>query len=76
MVTRDSVCDYDNAGAIKFPAPSLPIRPQSNLYGLIDLRVRKRLMTTLIPSPASENTEPLAERLLEIQAESIFDRRL
>src|ERR1700675_3434458 len=53
--------------------PRLAVAASANLESLIYFGVRVRFVPPLIPSPASEDSHPVIERLLEIDAESVFD---
>src|SRR5713226_6330546 len=47
-----------------------------DLRCLVHFRIRKRFMPAFVPSPPAEYSHPLIERLLEIGAETVLDRRL
>src|SRR5450432_4209084 len=76
VVAGNSVGDNDRAGAIKFSAPAAAGGSRTELHSAVHFRIGVRLVTTFIPSPAAEKTDPVVERLLEIYAEAIFDGRV
>ena len=56
--------------------PWLAVAANPDLRCLVHFRIRKRFMPAFVPSPPAEYSHPLIERLLEIGAETVLDRRL
>src|ERR1700674_5455638 len=76
MIARDAVRNECHTSAIEFSMPPLAVAAGADLRRLIHLRIGKRLMPALIPSPPAEYPHPVIQRLLETHAESVFDRCL
>src|SRR5271155_4428093 len=73
MRPRNPVADKNDAHAIVLAAPSFAIAAHADLVRLVHFGVRERFVLPFIPAPAPEDAEPRIDRLLEIDAETIFD---
>src|SRR6266850_7188669 len=76
VIARDSVRNKNQPRAVKFSAPSSAVSANSDLRRLVHFRIGKRLVLALVPSPSSEYSHPIIERLFEIGSKSILDRCL
>src|SRR5216683_1358298 len=76
MVSRNAVRIKYQTGAVEFSMPRLAVDAGAELHCLVHFRIRERFMPALVPSPSAKHAHPVIERLLEIGAESVFDRRL
>src|SRR5690349_20037613 len=76
VVPRDAVRNECQTRAVKFPVP--PPAPAANDYfcRLIHFRIGERFVPALVPSPSAKHAQPIIEWLLEVDAESVLDRRL
>src|SRR5258708_2884897 len=76
MVAADAVADEHEADAVILPAPAAAAAARANLPGLIHFRVGVGFVPPFVPSPTTEEAEPIGERLFEIGAEAVFDSGL
>src|SRR5712692_8140592 len=76
MIARDPVRNKYQPRAVELSVPRLAVAANADLLGLVHFRIRKRLMPAFVPSPPAEHSHPIIERLFEIDAESVLDRRL
>src|SRR5216683_4964366 len=75
MVPRDPARNKYQPGAVELSVPRPAVPPGTNLRRLIHFGIGKRLMPAFVPSPSAKHAHPIIERLFEIHAESVFDRR-
>src|SRR5258708_4955441 len=66
VIARDSVRNKNQPRAVKFSAPSPAVATNSDWRRLVHSRVGKRLVLAIVPSPSSEYSPPIIERLFEI----------
>src|ERR1700692_3186106 len=76
VVVADAVADEDEADAVVLAAPTSAVASRANLPGLIHFGVGVGFVLALVPSPTPKETQPIGERLFEVDAESVFHRGL
>src|ERR1700730_1728451 len=72
VIVANAVADEGQAEAIEFPSPATSTAADTDLPGLVYFCVGIGFVLALIPTPSAENAEPVGERLLEVDSETIF----
>ncbi len=75
VISRNSVRNKNDPGAVEFSAPALSGCSNAQLHGAIYFGVGVGLTAAFVPAPASENTEPIVERLVRSLPQSRTLRR-
>src|SRR5579884_3063124 len=76
MVTRNAIRNECGPQMIQVPTPALAVSSETKQDSLVDLCVRIGFVLPFVPSPTTENSEPVIQVLFEIDSESILNRRL
>src|ERR1700688_3033318 len=72
VISRNSVRNKNDPGAVEFSAPALSGGSSAQLHGAIYFGVGVGLMAAFVPAPASENTEPIVEWLFKVCAKAVL----
>ncbi len=75
MIARNAIRNKNYTGAVELSIPFLSVPTGADLHRLVYFRIGKRLVPAFVPSPPAEHAHPAIERLLEIAAKPILDRR-
>src|ERR1700682_5509214 len=76
MVARNSVGNESDPCAVGLSAPGASFCTHAKLDSFVHLCVSVRLMLALVPSPTCKNARAIIERLVDVDAKSIFGRGL
>src|SRR5580704_9622323 len=71
VIARNSIRNIRETDAIVFAPPTRSLCECADFRGAVDFGVGVGLVLSLVPTPATEYSEPIAERLLEVRAESV-----
>jgi hypothetical protein len=73
MIARNGIGNKRESHAVRSSVPGGASGAQTKEKSLVVFRIRIGFVVAFVPSKATENSQPIVQRLLKVQSETVFD---